>query len=166
MPDTVPLSPETDLIPESVGESVEQPRSADLNTIFLGGLLLLAMLAAFYAAAEIVLPTVLAFVLSLVFKPVMRALERAYLPRVVASLVIILSLVALFVVLALLLSAPLATWIAQLPDTLPRLEARLSFLKTATLSLQHAVEHIQSLAPGSSPPAVALQATPLPERLL
>src|SRR5207247_4160171 len=106
------------------------------------------------------------FVLSLVFKPVLRALERAYLPRVVASLVIVLSLVALFVVLALLLSAPLATWIALLADTLPRLEARLSFLRTATLSLQHAVDHIRSLAPGSSPPAVALQATPLPERLL
>src|SRR5439155_1233269 len=34
------------------------------------------------------------------------------------------------------------------------------------LSLQHAVEQLQSLAPGSAPPAVAVLATPLPERLL
>src|SRR6266851_4206388 len=135
MPDTPPRLSETAAVIESDLVSAEPQRSVELNTIFLGGLLLLATLAAFYAAAEIVLPTVLAFVLSLVFQPVLRALERAYLPRVVASLIIVLSLISLFVVLALLLSAPLAGWIAQLPDTLPRLQARLGFLNSAMLSL-------------------------------
>ena len=52
-----------------------EPRnSVELGTIFLGGLLLLAALAASYSAAEIVLPIVLAFVLRLVFQPVLRAL--------------------------------------------------------------------------------------------
>jgi predicted PurR-regulated permease PerM len=165
MPDSAPSLPETALVLESDFEPAE-PRSVELNTIFLGGLLLLATLAAFYVAAEIVLPTALAFVLSLVCQPVLRALERAYLPRVVASLVIVVSLVILFVVLALLLSAPLAGWIAQLPDMLPRLEARLRFLNPPLRSLQHAVEQFQKLAPGSGPPAVAVVATPLPERLL
>jgi len=36
------------------------PIPADINTVFLGGLFLLAMLAACYVAAEIVLPIVLA----------------------------------------------------------------------------------------------------------
>jgi predicted PurR-regulated permease PerM len=166
MPDTAPRLSETAAVMESDPVSIEPQRSVELNTIFLGGLLLLATLAASYAAAEIVLPTVLAFVLSLVFQPVLRALERAYLPRVVASLVIVLSLISLFVVLALLLSAPLAGWIGQLPDTLPRLQARLGFLNSAMLSLHHAVEHIRNLAPGSDPPAVAVQAASLPERLL
>ena len=165
MPDTAPLS-ETDLVLEADLAAAEPERSVELPTIFLGGLLLLAMLAACYAAAEIVLPIVLAFVLRLVFQPVLRALERAYLPRVVAALVIVLALVSLFVVLALLLSAPLAGWIAQLPDTLPRLQARLHFLNAPLLSLQQAVEQLQNLAPGSAPPAVAVLATPLPERLL
>jgi len=164
MPDSAPSLPETALVLEADVEPAE-PRSVELGTIFLGGLLLLATLAAFYAAAEIVLPIALAFVLSLVFQPVLRALERAYLPRVVASLVIVVSLVILFVALALLLSAPLAGWIAQLPETLPRLEARLRFLNPPLRSLQHAVEQFQNLAPGSGPLAVAVVA-PLPERLL
>ena len=42
------------------------PIPSDINAVFLGGLFLLAMLAACYVAAEIVLPIVLAFVLSLV----------------------------------------------------------------------------------------------------
>ena len=42
------------------------PIPSNINTVLLGGLFLLAMLAACYVAAEIVLPIVLAFVLSLV----------------------------------------------------------------------------------------------------
>jgi hypothetical protein len=51
------------------------PIPSDINTVFLGGLFLLAMLAACYVAAEIILPIVLAFVLSLVLTPGMRVLE-------------------------------------------------------------------------------------------
>ena len=48
------------------------PIPSDINTVLLGGLSVLAMLAACYVAAEIVLPIVLAFVLSLVLTPAMR----------------------------------------------------------------------------------------------
>ena len=41
------------------------PVSSDIKTVFLGGLFLLAMLAACYVASEIILSIVLAFVLSL-----------------------------------------------------------------------------------------------------
>jgi predicted PurR-regulated permease PerM len=166
MPDTAARLPETAPVGESDLEPAEPQHSVQLNTVFLGGVLLLATLAAFYAAAEIMLPSVLAFVLSLVFQPVLRALERVCLPRVVASLVIVLLLVSLFVVLGLLLSAPLAGWIAQLPDTLPRLQARLRFLNAPMLSLQHAVEQFRNLAPGSVSPAIVVQGPSLPERLL
>jgi hypothetical protein len=59
--------------------------SADANTVFLGGLFALAVLAGCYAAAEIALPIVLAFVLSLVLQPTMRQLERLHLPRAIAA---------------------------------------------------------------------------------
>jgi hypothetical protein len=58
---------------------------ADTNTVFLGGLFALAVLAGCYAAAEIALPIVLAFVLSLVLQPTMRQLERLHLPRAIAA---------------------------------------------------------------------------------
>jgi hypothetical protein len=52
------------------------PIPSGIKAVFLGGLFLLAMLAACYVAAEIVLPIVPAFVLSLVLQPAMRVLER------------------------------------------------------------------------------------------
>ena len=52
----------------------------------------LAMLAACYWAAEIVLPIVLAFVLNLVLQPGMRALERVHLSHGIAATLIILVL--------------------------------------------------------------------------
>jgi predicted PurR-regulated permease PerM len=158
MPDNALPPPATDLEPADSATSIE------ISTIFLGALLLLAVLAAFYTAAEIVLPIVLAFVLNMVFQPVLRALEGARLPRVVAALIIVLALVSLFVVLGLLLAGPLSSWIAQLPQTVPRLQARLNFLSAPIKSLQRALDHIQNLA--SATQAVAVQGTPLPVRLL
>ena len=145
---------------------VEQP--IELRTIFLAGLFVLAALAACYAAAEIVLPVVLAFVLNLVFQPVLRLLQRAGLPRWLAALIIVLALVALVVGLGLLLAAPLTGWIGKLPETIPRLQQKLSFLGSAIRSLQRALEHVQSLAPSAGPGAqqVAVQSTPLAERVL
>jgi len=47
----------------SVVNQTEMPLPSELSTVFLGGLFLLALLAAVYAAREIVLPVVLPFVL-------------------------------------------------------------------------------------------------------
>ena len=66
------------------------PTPSDINTVLLGGLSVLAMLAACYVAAEIVLPRVLAFVLSLVLTPAMRVLQRVHLPRGLEAMLVIL----------------------------------------------------------------------------
>jgi predicted PurR-regulated permease PerM len=164
MPDTAP-PPKIELNPET-----DNP--ARLRTIFLGGLLTLAILAACYGAAEIILPIVLGFVLNLVFQPVMRVLERVGLPRVLAALIIVIALIALFVGIGLLLSGPLTDWIGRLPQTLPRIQQRLSFINSAVKSAQRAFEHIQNLAPGtgagpgSGAHQVAVQSSSLPEKVL
>ena len=69
------------------------PIPSDIKAVFLGGLFLLAMLAACYVASEIVLPIVLAFVLSLVLQPAMRVFERIRLPRGIAAMLLILGVV-------------------------------------------------------------------------
>jgi hypothetical protein len=56
------------------------PLPSELSTVFLGGLFLLPLLAAVYAAREIVLPVVLAFVLRLLLAPALRVLERLRAP--------------------------------------------------------------------------------------
>jgi predicted PurR-regulated permease PerM len=160
MPDTVPSPAEADLAPvepigaEAIGAAAIEvepsriERLQKLRTIFLGGLLALAVLAASYAAAAIVLPILLAFVLNLVFRPVLRVLLRARLPQPLGALIIVLSLVALFGVVAVLLSGPISNWIGRLPETVPRIEQRLSFLSRPIKSVQGAIDHIENLASG------------------
>jgi predicted PurR-regulated permease PerM len=165
MPDTAPLpQKETEL------DQVTIERAPELRTIFLGGLFALAALASCYAAAEIVLPIVLGVVLNLVFQPVMRFLQRLGLPRVIAALLVVLSLVAAFVAVGLLLSGPLTGWIGKLPQMLPHLQEKLKFLSAPAKSMQRALEHIENLAPaanaGAAAQPVAVQGTPLPQRIL
>ncbi len=160
MPDSTPLPVEAE------PEAPERDTAANLRTIFTGGLLALALLASFYFAAEIVLPIVLAFVLSAVFQPPVRFLTRFRVPRVAASLLIVLGLVALVGVLGLLLSTPIADWVAQLPHTLPKIQQRLHFLGAPITSLQNALKHIAALAPGSGQPTVAVEGTPMAQRVL
>jgi hypothetical protein len=66
-------------------EPEEMPLPSDPKVIFLGGLFALALLAAIYVAAEIVLPLVLAVVLKLLSQPAMRLLERWHVPRMLAA---------------------------------------------------------------------------------
>ena len=159
--------PDTALPPVDFDQDTAAAESRiELKTVFLGGLFLLAALAAINAAAAIVLPIVLAFVLSAMFQPVLRLLLRIGLPRVLAALVIVLSLVSLFVIVGLLLSGPLAHWIGQLPQTLPRLQERLNFLSAPARSIGRALKHVQSLGPGSGEPSVAVQGPTLAEQIL
>ena len=99
---------------------------SDINTVLLGGLFVLAMLAACYVAAEIVLPIVLAFVLSLVLTPAMRVLQRVHLPRGLAAMLVILVLFATLGGLGAMLSAPATSWAQKLPTGIPKLQERLS----------------------------------------
>jgi predicted PurR-regulated permease PerM len=161
MPDSTLSPPPT----TETGLAVPETRY-DLRTIFLGVLVALAVLAVCYVAAEIILPIVLAGVLCLVFQPVLRALEALYLPRVLAAVVIIVALVALCFMLGYLLSGAVAAWIADLPQTLAKLEARLNVLAAPLHSLQRALERVESMAPDGIMPALAVESSPLPTRIL
>jgi predicted PurR-regulated permease PerM len=160
MPDTAPAPLHRDIEPAG-----PEPTLA-LNTLFLGGLFLLAALAAAYAAAEIILPVVLAFVLNAVFLPVHRMLQRFGLPRAISALGIVLALVALFFVIGVLLAGPLATWLGQLPETIPRIQERLNFLNAPIAAMERALAHIQALAPGSEKPSIAVETTSLAQLVL
>ena len=161
MPDSTP--PPIEIETDTAGPDAP----VELRTVFLGGLLLLAMLAACYVAAEIVLPIVLAFVLGAMFQPVLRFLLRIGVPRMLAALMIVLALVSLFVIGALLLSGPVAQLIAESRKTLPRLQERLNFLSAPLKSIGKALEHIESLGPGSDQQQpVAVQGPTLPEKVL
>jgi predicted PurR-regulated permease PerM len=152
----------------TVEDDQELPIPSDINTVFLGGLFVLALLAASYVAAEIVLPIVLAFVLSLALTPGMRLLERVHVPRGVAAVFLILLLFATLAGLGTILSAPASNWAQKLPEGIPKLQERLSFLSQPIAALQKLADQAQGLTLGAESKAVpvAVQGSGLLERLL
>jgi len=145
----------------------ELPIPSDLNTVFLGGLFLMGVLAACYVAAEILLPIVLAFVLNLVLQPAMRVLDRAHIRHGFAALLIILVLFGTLTGLGTALSGPAASWAQQLPAGIPKLQERLGFLSRPLAAVQKFADQAQGLTQGDQPKAVAVavQGSGLSDRL-
>ncbi len=138
-------------------EAEERQAAPDLKTVFLGGLFALAMLAAASVAADILLPLVLAMILKLLLQPAMRWLEKLHIPRVVAALLLIVGLFGLIVGLGAAISGPASTWAAKLPEGIPRLQERLSFLRAPIDTLQRFLQKVESNgaaeAPSPAPPS-------------
>jgi predicted PurR-regulated permease PerM len=137
-------------------EPEEMPLPADPKIIFLGGLFALALLAAVYVAAEIVLPLVLAVVLKLLLQPAMRLFERWHVPRILAALFLILAVFGTIVGLGAAIAGPASTWAAKLPEGIPRLQERLSFLQAPINTLQRFLQQVEHYGqPAGAPAAVS-----------
>ena len=133
-------------VPE--GAQPKMPLPTDPPTIFLGGLFILASLAALSAASAIILPVVLAFVLTLMLQPAVHLLERLHVPRAIGALFTILLVIGGLVGLGTGLAGPAATWAAKLPEGLPRLVEHLKFLKAPFEVLQQFLHQAEQLAAG------------------
>ena len=137
-------------LPAEVPEDLPLP--SDPKFIFLGGLFVLAVLAAAYVASEIVLPFVFAIVLKLLLQPALRILERLHVPRIIASLLLILALLGTIVGLGTAISGPARTWAAKLPEGIPRLQERLSFMRAPINTLQRFLQQVENFGEtGPSP---------------
>jgi predicted PurR-regulated permease PerM len=134
---------ETEVIPPAE-DPEEMPLPSDPKVIFLGGLFVLALLAAAYAASEIVLPLVFASILSLLLQPALRILERLHVPRIIAALLLILALFGTIVGLGTAISGPAGTWAAKLPEGIPRLQERLSFMREPINTLQLFLQQVEN----------------------
>ena len=150
-----PTDQKTEVVPPAeVPEDLPLP--SDPKVIFLGGLFVLAVLAAAYVASEIVLPLVFAIVLKLLLQPALRILERLHVPRILAALLLILALFGTIVGLGTAISGPARTWAAKLPEGIPRLQERLSFMREPIDTLQRFLQQVEDFGgTGPSPNAAA-----------
>jgi predicted PurR-regulated permease PerM len=139
-------------------EPEELPLPSDPKVIFLGGLFILALLAAAYVASEIVLPLVFALILKLLLQPGMRLFERLHVPRIVAALLIILALFGTIVGLGAAISGPAGAWAAKLPEGIPRLQERLSFMREPINTLQRFLQRVENFGATAPPPNAAASA--------
>jgi predicted PurR-regulated permease PerM len=152
-----PTDRETDVVPPAE-EPEEMPLPSDPKVIFLGGLFVLALLATAYVASEIVLPLVFALVLKLLLQPASRLLERLHVPRILAALLLILALFGTIVGLGTAISGPAATWAAKLPEGIPRLQERLSFMREPINTLQRFLQQVEDFGGTGQSPSAATSA--------
>ena len=131
----------------------DMPLPSDAKTFFLGGIFILAMLAMVYVAQEIILPLVFAVMLNLLMQPTLRVLERLRVPKTLGALLLILVLFATIVGLGTAIYGPAEGWIAKLPEGIPRLKERLSFLNAPISALQtflKAADNFEAVGPSKS----------------
>ena len=139
-----PIDQKTEVVPPAeVPEDLPLP--ADPKVIFLSGLFVLAVLAAAYVASDIVLPLVFAIVLKLLLQPALRVSERLHVPRILAALLVIVALFGAIVGLGTAISGPARTWAAKLPEGIPRLEERLSFLRAPINTVQLFLQQVENI---------------------
>ena len=132
----------------SVEDQDDMPLPTEPRTIFLGGLFLLALLAALYVASPIVLPVVLAIVLKLLLQPLVRLTDRAGLPHALGALLAILLLVAAIAALISGVAGPAAAWAGKLPEAIPQIQQQLAFLARPIGSFQWMMGQLQNVAGG------------------
>jgi predicted PurR-regulated permease PerM len=136
-------------------EPEEMPLPSDTKVVFLGGLFVLALLATAYVASEIVLPFVFAIVLKLLLQPALRLLERLRVPRIIAALLLILALFGTIVGLGTVISGPAGTWAAKLPEGIPRLQERLSFMREPINTLHQFLQQVEDFGAEAPSPNAA-----------
>ena len=158
-----PTDQEPKLVPPAE-EPEEMPLPSDPKVIFLGGLFVLALLTTAYVASEIVLPLIFAIILMLLLQPAMRILERLHLPRMLAALLLILALFGAIVGLGTAISGPAGTWAAKLPEGIPRLQERLSFMREPIDTLQRFLQQVEDF--GGTGPSPNVTASPRGPTLL
>jgi len=105
---------------------------------------MLMFIAALYLTRTIVLPIVLAILLKLLLQSGVRRLERIRVPRIVGALAMITFVFVSLVSMGTALTGPAHAWVDKLPEGLPRLQERLSFISGPIQSTQRFLQDAES----------------------
>jgi predicted PurR-regulated permease PerM len=125
------------------------PLPTDPHTIFLGGLFFLAVMAALYLAASLVLPVVLAIVLKLLLQPLVRVLDNIGVPRSLGALAAVVLVMLVLGGLVSALSGPATDWARRLPEALPKLENEVAILRGPIGMARATLGQLRNLGSGS-----------------
>src|SRR4029450_13881962 len=121
------------------------PRPTDLQTLVPLGIFVVLCFYTMYFTREILIPIFFAFVLNLLLQPAMRAAARLHVPRTIAAFLMILIFFGVVGGVGASISSPAAEWIAKAPESMTRLEQRLSFVKKPLAQLQDATRRVEEL---------------------
>jgi predicted PurR-regulated permease PerM len=140
-------------------ERIQFPLPHSYQSFLLTGIFGFLFLYFLYFTRDIAVPVVFAFILNLALQPPMRALTDLRIPRLLAALIVIGGFLTCVAGLGISLAAPAADWMSKAPESISRVEDRLSFLKNHISKLQDTLHQIERLADGMAQgvPAVVVE---------
>ena len=152
----IPIVPDAPPLPagdhsstsEHADKPSEMPMPRDWPSFALTAILVLLVLVILYFSGEVVLPILFAFLLNLLLQPAMNALIKVHVPKTVAALFIMLLLIGAVTGIGFSLSGPAAEWIAKAPQSIARLEERLSAIMLPVAIFQKASQDVEKFAGG------------------
>lgn len=133
---------------EADANGTAAPPFPGVRSVMLTGILVLLVFYTLYFAAEIVVPLVFAMLLTLLLQPGMRLLDRIGLPRALAAAFLIALLFGGLGTGTYLLAGPAANWAQKVPESLPRIEQRLSLLQPAITMMQRVTQQLEKITEG------------------
>jgi predicted PurR-regulated permease PerM len=127
-------------------QEVLQRSAPSISQVCLIVLTMLAVVYTLYFAATIILPFVLALVLTALLGPPLQFMTRKMrIPRVIASLFLILALFTVVWAAGYAVAVPASGWIAKIPQSLPTLMEKLSFLQRPIKLFEQGLQASQHL---------------------
>jgi len=120
----------------------------DWPSFALTAILVILVLVVLYFSGEVVLPILFAFLLNLLLQPAMNAPIKLHVPKTVAALFIIVLFIGAVTGIRFSLSGPAAEWTAKAPQSIARLEDRLSAITLPVAIFQKASQDVEKFAGG------------------
>lgn len=152
LPDATP-SDDDDDAGRTLRAQMEVARAhPDTVKVCLVILTVLAVLAALYTAAAIVMPLLLALVLNLLLAPAKRLLLRLHLPGTAAAVLLMFGVFAVIGGVGAGISVPASQWIARAPEGLPRLQQQLGPLREPAMFVLKRLDQVQHALDQAAPP--------------
>jgi predicted PurR-regulated permease PerM len=136
----------------------------DIRSIALSGLFLLAVFGTLYVARAVLMPIVLALLLSFLLAPLVSGLARLHLPTPLGAAMVLLAILAVVGYGGYWLSGPAAGWMAQIPQSLERLETKVRTMQKSVAEISKATQQVETLAKGGQEqgtPVVEVKRPPL-----
>jgi predicted PurR-regulated permease PerM len=135
--------------PNSPSTKSPEPGSkapSGLTSIALKGLLLITSFYTLYFARAVILPLVLAFLLTFLLRPVVRDLKRLRIPEWAGAALVLLVLLSITSYGVLKLSRPAAVWMEKVPESLSKIEVKVSFLHKSLETLNRVAEELKTIS--------------------
>ncbi|HEX9945725.1 MAG TPA: AI-2E family transporter [Thermoanaerobaculia bacterium] len=139
-----------------------------VRSLALTGLFTLALFYTLYLGRVFFLPITLAILLSFLLSPVVRWLKKLHIPEGLSAALVVFGLLGLLGLGVYELATPAYEWMAQAPQSLRKVEAKLRDLKKPVQTMSKATEQVEKIAKvagGQEPAKVAVATESLGSRM-